>query len=282
MVSIDRKKLLTVWLLLGLLIFMPARLVFGQSTDSAKIGIFKKITARPDTRIEVPIEIRDVEDLYALDITVNFDPAVLAAEDADSASQGVQMALGSFLDPGLVLYNTVDNTQGTAHFVMTQYAPSESKSGSGVLLVIYFKGLKPGESKLGLTDVQLSTRDGMPITASVVGSSIAIDTNAPTVDSTPIPVQESTQLIQIPTLMPATPDVSFAATATAQAAGADEKGASVAETQQAVKNQSAIERVMSNLARSNWRIVLLMAPLVLLLLVIAAATYLVVSRKKRP
>ncbi len=273
-----RKGILTALLLAGWML-APSGVVFGQTSSPAQIGIFHSFTIRPEARVEVPIEIRGVDGLYALDISVHFDPTILQAVGVDPASQGIQMALGNFLDPGLVLFNTVDNVKGEAHFVMTQFAPSEPKSGNGVLLVMYFKGLKEGEAKITLADVQLSTRDGLAIPASMVDAKIKVDKNAPAAVFTPIPVHDATKMIQIPT-MGVTPQVdkTVAPTATPSMEKATlvEKTATEIEPIQVETNQSTTGEALGYFMLGNWWI-----PLVLLLLVIAAGVYLLMTMKRQ-
>ncbi|MGI6741018.1 MAG: cohesin domain-containing protein [Brevefilum sp.] len=126
-------------LLLGL-VFAPLGDAFAQGQTSARGGIFKDVELKPDGRAEVPVEIRGVNELYAADIEIRFDPNVIQIEDANPDVDGIQPALGTFLDAGLVLYNRVDNQEGLVQFVMTQANPSEPKSGDGILLVLYVVG----------------------------------------------------------------------------------------------------------------------------------------------
>ncbi len=266
------------------LILIPTRLVFGQATPSTQVGVFDQLTMSPDSRLEVPIEIKKVDGLYALDLTMQFDPTVLSADDADPTMPGVQLALGKFLDAGLVLFNTVDNQTGTVHFVMTEFNPSEPKNGDGILLVVYFKALKQGQSNLSFTSVQLSTRDGIQIPATTVDSVIKVDASIPTVVSTEIPVIDPTEMIQIPTSMPTpTPTILPATqpTSTPTQIVAGQKSASelTPGADQGIpitgKNgQDSLLQSAELFIFNNWWIVL-----VLLLLVIIAGVYLVVSRK---
>lgn len=203
MFSLKYGKGLLIVLLIGL-VLIPNNLVFAQSSAPTEIGIFQQYSVNPDTKIEVPVEIKNVTDLYAFDITLKFDPSILQVQDANTTQPGIQVALGKFLDGGLVLFNSVDNANGTIHFVMTQANPSEPKSGDGNLIVVYFKGIKTGESAVSLSSVQLSTRDGMEISSTSVNSTLAIDANAaaPAATATSIPVQDSANLVTVPTMAP--------------------------------------------------------------------------------
>lgn len=189
--------------------------VQAQSTDGAEGGVFDSNAVAPGEVIEVPVEIRNVEDLYAMDIEIQFDPTILQVEDADPDTDGIQVAIGTFLDAGLVLYNTVDNNNGTIHFVMTQVNPSEGKTGSGVVLVIYLRGINVGTSQLAVTFLELASRAGDAIPVEPQSASIEVVESYVPVESTPIPVQDSGESVLIPTTQ-ATPMPTITPTAMAE------------------------------------------------------------------
>ena len=174
--------------------------------EGARVGVFADLEIPLEARVEVPVEVRDVVELYAVDLTIRFDPEILQVEDADPNQAGVQPGLGTFLDAGMTLFNEVDNETGTVRFVMSQINPSEGKSGSGNLLVLYFVGRQAGTSPVTVEKVELANRLGEAIPVSGVDAEIAVREGAPAVVATPIPVQDPTQIIVIETLAPtATP-----------------------------------------------------------------------------
>jgi hypothetical protein len=188
--------LLSVSILLGGL-FSPA-----SAQTSAQVGVFQAYEIQPGARVEIPIEIRNVQDLYAVDLEIHYDPRILTFEDANPQMDGIQPALGTFLDAGMVLYNTVDPEAGIIRFVMTQVNPSEPKSGSGVLIVLYAVGAAEGESTLEVVRADLSTREGVAIPSELVENSVKVAASAAEIQATPIPVQNPTSIIVIPTLAP--------------------------------------------------------------------------------
>lgn len=214
-------KLIKVLVLLTCLLVIPLHLTTAQA--EARVGVFNEYAAPPQTRLEVPIEVRGAQNVYAVDVELTFDPAILAVEDSDPATEGIQPALGTFLDAGLVLYRTVDPQAGVLRFVMTQVNPAEPKSGDGVLLVVYFVTQAEGLSPLTINSVTLSDREGAAIPASAVSSQVEVAEGKPTPQATNIPVQNPTALIIIPTMAPtATPEPTVLPSPTPQgpAAGA--------------------------------------------------------------
>jgi hypothetical protein len=170
--------------------------------EGAQVGIFADLEIPLETRVEVPVEVRDVVELYAVDLTIRFDPDILQVEDADPDRAGVQPGLAKFLDAGMTLFNEVDNETGTVRFVMSQINPSEPKSGDGNLLVLYFVGKQAGTSQVTVEKAEFSTRFGEAIAVNGVDAEIIVSESAPEVVATPIPVQDQAQIIVIETLMP--------------------------------------------------------------------------------
>ena len=201
--------------LLSVIILLGGQFSPASAQTSAQVGVFQAYEIQPGARVEIPIEIRNVQDLYAVDLEIHFDPRILTFEDADPQMDGIQPALGTFLDAGMVLYNTVDPEAGIIRFVMTQVNPSEPKSGSGVLIVLYAVGAAEGESILEVVRADLSTREGIAIPSELVENSVKVAANAAEVQATPIPVQNPTSIIVISTLAPtATPTVTPVPTST--------------------------------------------------------------------
>lgn len=188
--------------LLSVIILLGGQFSPASAQTSAQVGVFQAYEIQPGARVEIPIEIRNVQDLYAVDLEIHFDPRILTFEDADPQLDGIQPALGTFLDAGMVLYNTVDPEAGIIRFVMTQVNPSEPKSGSGVLIVLYAVGAAEGESTLEVVRADLSTREGVAIPSELVENSVKVAASAAEIQATPIPVQNPTSIIVIPTLAP--------------------------------------------------------------------------------
>ena len=188
--------------LLSVIIFLGGQFSPASAQTSAQVGVFQAYEIQPGARVEIPIEIRNVQDLYAVDLEIHYDPRILTFEDANPQMDGIQPALGTFLDAGMVLYNTVDPEAGIIRFVMTQVNPSEPKSGSGVLIVLYAVGAAEGESTLEVVRADLSTREGVAIPSELVENSVKVAASAAEIQATPIPVQNPTSIIVIPTLAP--------------------------------------------------------------------------------
>lgn len=200
------KKLLTIALmlcfLLGLVWAVPGQLVKAQTAGNNTIGVFKTYEVAPGAALTLPVEIIGAQQLYGIDLLLEFDPTLIQVQDADDKTPGVQVALGTFLDPGLLLFNEADNTTGTISFAMSQVNPSEAKNGNGVLLLVTFSGLKVGVSDLKLTKLDMSTREGLAIVGTTADSQVTVKVGAPAQGTVTIPTQEASGAITVPTLAP--------------------------------------------------------------------------------
>lgn len=165
---------------------------------------------------EIALEIVDVQNLYAVDIAMVFDPQVVEIVDADPNTQGIQVALGTFLDPGFVIRNAADNNQGTLRFAMTQVNPSTPRSGSGNILVIRLRGKRAGStSPLSLTEVNMARGDTTKFSPELRSGRIrvlAVSGGNPT--PTPLPAQDpSVFATPTPTAPASTPTTAPTSTA---------------------------------------------------------------------
>ena len=94
----------------------------------------------------VTLEVADGVDIFAFDLFVQYDPALLSVS---------QVTLGGFLGEGLFCMDQV-NDPGLVHFACTRFGVDSGVSGSGVLLSLTFEALGiAGESSLSLGESEL-------------------------------------------------------------------------------------------------------------------------------
>ncbi len=111
--------------------------------------------------VDVYIHLDGVENLYALDIALSFDPGVLEVVDLLPGTDGVNIEpLDRLFSAGYWAENTVDNETDTIWYVATQTHPTEPASGSGNVARIRFRAKSIGVSAITIEDVALSDRDG--------------------------------------------------------------------------------------------------------------------------
>jgi hypothetical protein len=168
-------------LALTLALVLPGLLVSvvaAQSQVTVKLVPSTSSIDRGQT-VAVVLRAEGVRNLYGLQADLHFDPARLAAQDADPAAEGIQIAVGSFLKPDFVVVNEVDNETGTLRLAFTQMAPNQPVEGSGDLATINFEGTGNGEANLTWGQVILADADGQEIEAHLEGAQIRVGKEFP-------------------------------------------------------------------------------------------------------
>ncbi len=125
--------------------------------------------------------------LWAAEIELRFNATVLQVQDADPGQAGVQIQPGDFPSPDLVVMNAADNAAGGVRYALTQIAPKEPVSGSGILASITFQGIADGSSDLTFNLVNLADNQGQVIPSSSQGGSIIVGGAPPGPTPTPLP-----------------------------------------------------------------------------------------------
>jgi hypothetical protein len=86
----------------------------------------------PGATVTVEVQVRDVSNLYAVDVQLAFDPAVLEVLDADGEpANGTQVIAGSFLSSAYMFtaVNRADNTIGEMRYMVSLLTPAAPVSG---------------------------------------------------------------------------------------------------------------------------------------------------------
>ena len=157
------------WLLLLPAVSQATTITFTPSATTANVGDL----------VTVDLNIEDVTDLYAFQLTIDFDPAVL---------QSTTTTEGPFLLPGggtLFIPGAVDNVAGSISFLAnTLLGPGPGVSGSGTLAHLGFTAFGPGTSPVAITfnvlngDALLDSALA-EITAETIGASVDVTTPVP-------------------------------------------------------------------------------------------------------
>lgn len=114
----------------------------------------------------VQVQLGAVQGLYAAELHLTYDPALLQFADLNAAQNGVQPAdlTGGLLQADFVQANTAAN--GVLTLAFTQLAPAAPVSGSGLLATFQVTALAAGSATIGFAqDPILSTADGQRLSA---------------------------------------------------------------------------------------------------------------------
>jgi hypothetical protein len=154
--------------LASLVISMPLQLVHAQTTTVSVSPQTSTVTVGQS--ITVNVQLQNVQNLYGVDVVVDYNSNVLQLVNqqpdlGDSNLHGGGILHGDPLTTdagniaaGEIYYNTSLSTSTEYHLFATSSAPSQSFSGSGIIVTLTFKVLAAGQSPLTLT----STLADMP------------------------------------------------------------------------------------------------------------------------
>lgn len=172
----------------------PATLARNMFAAPAKLAQSVRVHLVPGEahadglNVDIPVELRidDVARLYGYRVQLRFDPTLLQVKDVSPGDDGVQVALGEFLDPinSFVLLNRADNAAGTVDISVTQTSPATGANGSGLLGTITFRGRAGGTSQVTLPEVVLvddTEPQPMTIPSEQAGATITVDAGSPSI-----------------------------------------------------------------------------------------------------
>lgn len=160
------RKLITAALAILLPISLSAAVLAAPQTGAAGLLWLNPASSNApigdDTALVIQLD--GVTNVYAAEMNLAFDPAILAVVDADAGKDGVQIATGSCPSPDFVVANSADNTAGTIAYALTQLNPTPPCDG-GTVATITFTCLAEGSSAVSFTHSLLSDPDGFIIAA---------------------------------------------------------------------------------------------------------------------
>jgi len=140
--------------------------------------------------VSVEVVVENVTNLFGVEVHLVFDPTLLEVVDADAGMAGVQVSLGPFLSVDYTPQNVVDQGTGHIDFGYSQMPPETSRSGTGTIATITFRGKAAGISPLTFSSVILADPGGNPISATTQNGQVTVDggvTVTPTATPTPPP-----------------------------------------------------------------------------------------------
>ena len=138
---------------------------------SPSYSIVTQGTAYMGNNIDAQVYINNAQNIEGADFQMTFDKNLLEVVDADQATEGIQIAKGTFID-GLVARNQADNQNGTVRFVIAKGEPGVN--GNGLLATIKFKILQKGNVDLGFTSAKLVDQNLNWISCTASGANINI------------------------------------------------------------------------------------------------------------
>lgn len=175
----------TIWLVVFVILLLPVGCAEDKDATSAQIQepvvgtVVEVVPENSEIKVgentQVAVNIKQVSNLYGIEVHIDFDADRLLVIDADPQENGVQVTPGHFLQPDFIAENQVALASGTLDYVAVQMPPHEAVNGQGTLLTFEVQGKAPGEADITLTQALLATSDGEPIPAVLQGGTLIVN-----------------------------------------------------------------------------------------------------------
>ena len=191
----DKKKisLIAILFIFSLIIVLPIQVTKAQSSTPTVSVSTSNSSAAVGQTITVNVVISNVQSLYGIDLTLDWNTAVLQLESNQSFIGVETNSQGILHNPTLVVQDAASQQTGEYDLIATSENPAAAFSGSGTIGTLTFKAIASGQSSLAVSST-LAQYEGVdqtaePIThndvSSVVNVGSTSSTSSPTASSSP-------------------------------------------------------------------------------------------------
>lgn len=127
-----------------------------QADEPAHL-ILQNLPLQDDRLLVMTVQLERVADLYGAEIRLQYDPAQLKVQDADTRVEGVQIAPGPLVavDDRFIVANNADPRTGLIDFVVTLLNPAPPINGQGILATVSFEMVGSGPFEVQVAEVKL-------------------------------------------------------------------------------------------------------------------------------
>lgn len=144
-------------------------LAWALQAPAHAVPVLEMSSTTTATGIDLTVSVLDVEDLYAYQFSLNFDPTLLAALGGSEATF-LSSAGPTFFHAG-----DIDNTAGTIAFAFsTLLGPTDGVDGSGELATISFDVVQAGLANFSFSEVVLVDSIGADIPVELRGLAVPV------------------------------------------------------------------------------------------------------------
>ena len=145
-----------------------------RSSGAMRIDSAANVQAGADVTIAISLE--NITNMYGLEVTLAFNPAILQVQDDKPGTVGVQIQPGEFPNPEsyFVAQNAADNSAGTVAYAVSLLSPSPAATGSGVVARIRFKALAAGTSSITISHLAIVASDNCCLIPTTTDGSVTV------------------------------------------------------------------------------------------------------------
>ncbi|MGA3288884.1 MAG: cohesin domain-containing protein [Candidatus Bathyarchaeia archaeon] len=131
----------------SLLVVLPVQMVKAQTSTTTVTVTPQTSTPVVGQTLTINIQLNNVQNLYAVDVTLNWSTSSLSLQTNQSF---VGTSNGVLNNPTSVVIDTASQQTGEYHLVATSVNPASAYSGTGTIATLTFKVTSAGDSNLTL------------------------------------------------------------------------------------------------------------------------------------
>ncbi len=155
--------------------------IYVESPDATTVSITPSTPSVSGCNtLDIYIDVNNVTNLYALDVRLTFNPAVVEVVDYDPGTAVVEVE--PIIDPalkftaGFTVRNEVNNFSGTIWYAATQTAPTPAANGSGHVARLRLRAKSTASTTFSFTYIKLSDPNGVQIAAAGTNGAVSAST----------------------------------------------------------------------------------------------------------
>ncbi len=191
--NMKKTSVIALLIVASLLVVLPLQMVKAQTTTVA----VSPQTSTPvvGQTLTINIQLNNVQNLYGVDVTLNWNPAYLSLKTNQSFVDVKTYPNGILNDPVSVVEDTATQTTGEYHLVATSYSPATGFSGSGTIATLTFTVTSAGQSSLTLSSTLANYAPGgtsEPITHTDISGTVDATQTSSSPSTSPTPSSLST------------------------------------------------------------------------------------------
>jgi hypothetical protein len=129
----------------------------------------------------IDVRVENIANLYGVETTIRFDPAILEVVDADAGTAGVQVYAGDWWPAGThIVINSADNATGLIRFAASLLAPMSPLYGSGDVVSIPFAAKAAGTTTVAFDTAKLVDATATPLSVSMADGQVTVTSSQAT------------------------------------------------------------------------------------------------------
>ncbi len=178
----------------SLLVVSPFQMVKAQTSTTTVTVTPQTSTPVVGQTLTVNITLNNVQNLYGIDVTLNWNPSLLSFQ-TNSNQTFIGYSYGVLNNPTSLVLDSASQATGEFHLVVTSVSPATAFSGSGTIATLMFTVTGAGQSSLTvastLANYPAAGESSEPIAHNDISGTVDATTSSSSPPTSPTPMSSS-------------------------------------------------------------------------------------------